>query len=256
MQSKGTPAWPTLQKVIGFLVLAFFAALGLELVGYLRSSAVNGDAQSVQPPTHLAEDTALSPVPLNIPPGQPQWTVAALKRAMARCDAEAVKNPNDLYFLVTPIEPATLEAAASILPPPGDKFDSFFLVPTPSLFGGLQDGSVELSSRRYGFSVLDIKTANTIKWNAAYGASRFADQKAAEISKFRIGFTFDTNTLTWTNEYDRQKGTCYWVNLRFIGQPYLPRSGWANLGVPKSFPSAAASIRCTNHVCERIEHDR
>ena len=80
------------------------------------------------------------------------------------------------------------------------------------------------------------------------------NRKAVEFSKFKIGFTFDANALTWTNEYDRRKGTCYWVNLRFTGQPYLPHSGWTSFGVPKSFPSPAANMRCTNHVCERIEY--
>lgn len=255
MQSKERPAWLVSQKVIGFLALALCAALGLGLAGYLSGGAVNGDTKSAQHLPAVVEDVALSPVPVDIPSGEPQWTIGTLKSAMATCDAEAGKNPDGLYFLVTPVEPATFEAAVPILPPSGDQFASFFFITTPSLFAGLGNGSLNFSSAPYTFLVLDIKTANIMKWNSANGVSKFKSPKAAEFSKFKIGFTFDDNTLTWTNEYDRQKGTCYWVNLRFNGKPNLPHSGWNSLGAPKSFPSPAANMRCTNHVCERMEDD-
>jgi hypothetical protein len=254
VQSKERSASPINRKLMIFCASALLTTLTLGLAGYLWLTAIKGDGPAGQDRPHTAELTDLSAVPLVIPPGQPQWTAATVRGEMASCDRQAAKNPNGLYFLVFPVEPATLEAAAPIVPPPVPKDSPFFLIQSPSLLRGLGDGYLELSARPYRFSVLDTETRNVKRWNPANGASKFSDPNAPAISKFKIGFDFEDHVLTWTHEYDRQKGACYWVNLRIDSPLYAPHSGWEYGGVFKSFPNPAADIRCANYACERIEY--
>jgi hypothetical protein len=256
--------WPVIQSatfIVGALVLLLAGVfwslkvqerpggLGAPLETEINTPTKPLKVPAVKPPgssqLHL-------PVPVNLPSGNPLRKIPALKRAMANCDAESAKNLDELFFLVTPVEPATFEVATALLPPAGHDYGSFFLVPSPALFVGLENGSLELSTRRYEFSIIDMQTKQTQTWSSASGPSKFTYVNAADVAKFQIGFSFGDKGPTWSSGFDRQKGNCYWVNLRFPGQPYSPSYGSANLGVSKSFPAPASTIRCANRVCEPI----
>lgn len=255
--------WPAIQSatfVVGALVLLLVGVvwslkvqerqggLGVQVETEISTPKSPLKAPVVMPP---AGSQLHMPVPVNLPSGNTLTKIAALKRAMANCDAEAAKKRDELFFLVTPVEPATFEVATALLPPAGHNYGSFFLVPSPALFG-LENGSLELSTRRYEFSIIDMGTKEIQTWSPANGPSRFTYANAADVLKFQIGFDFGDKGPTWSSGFDRQKGNCYWVNLRFPGQPYSPSYGSVNLAVSKRFPTPANTIRCVNRVCESI----
>jgi hypothetical protein len=177
--------------------------------------------------------------------------IPTIKRAMADCDMEAAKNPDGLYFLVTPLAPATLEAATSLAPPAADNYGSFSLVPSQAMFSGIEGDSLKFTKSQIEFSIIDMQTTQIKQWGSAMmGPSMFTYPNADGFSKFQIGFDFGDKSVKWTSEYDRQKGNCYWVNVRLKIQPSLPPYGRRNYGPPKSFPTPARTLRCANRACE------
>ena len=199
------------------LVVFCSAVLVLGLVGFRWSWTADRDGQrTVQAPLQPEISASISTLPASVvtPPAHAQPEAQTVKQTMADCDAEAAKDSDGLYFLVIPLVPATIEAA-SLLMPAGETYELFFLVPSKAAVGGLEDGSLTLSSRQYEFSIIDLTTGKTQKWSSANGLSKFTQPNAAAVSKFRVGFDFADKSTQWSNEYQRQKGICYWVNIRF-----------------------------------------
>lgn len=266
--------WPATQNpifiVAALVLLIVFAASMLLLVGVVWSSKVyqsqgglGGRVETavdapvselklpvVRPPAHRQRNL---PIPVILPSGAASTKIGALKQALADCDADAAKKPDDLFFLITPVVPANFEAATSLWPPSADNFGAFFLIPSQALLIGLENGFLELSTRPYEFSTVDTRNRRIQTWSPANGPSKFAQANAADVREFQIGFDLGGKGLTWTGGFDRQKGNCYWVNLRLPGQPYSPSYGTVNLAASKSFPKPADTIHCANRVCEPID---
>jgi hypothetical protein len=180
-----------------------------------------------------ARAAKIAPAPTTSMSALPQRDISSIKKAMASCDAEATNNPDGLYFLVTPVVPATFEGATSLLPS-GTTFGSLVLLISQDLLSGLELGVLAASASPYDFSIMDLEAAQTVKWSAS-GPSKFKRENSPEVSKFQLAFDFGGNTLTWTPPFDRQKGNCYWVNVRLPGLPLRARSTWETLIMPSSF---------------------
>jgi hypothetical protein len=159
--------------------------------------------------------------------------IPSIKQAMASCDAEAADNPNGLYFLVTPVAPDTFEGATSLLPS-GANIGSLSFMLSQDLLNGLERGDLAVSARPYDFSIIDMVTAQTIKWSAR-GPSKFKQEYAPEVSQFQLGFNLGTNSLMSTPPFNRQKGNCYWVNVRFPALPLRTQGNWATVDMPNFF---------------------
>lgn len=115
--------------IVACCCAVLFVALGLGVIGFLWSEKVYRDGQSgLQAPlnTESSTSTTALPEPVVAPTAQPGLDSLTIKRAMANCDAEAAKNPDGLYFLLTPVMPANFESATLLLPP-GENYESFFL---------------------------------------------------------------------------------------------------------------------------------
>jgi hypothetical protein len=235
--------WPIRRAARKALIAAsccalLFVAIGWAVIRNLVSDTVpgNGPGGTQAPPDSVTQtSTTVLPLPAVDPTGQPGQDSSATKQTMADCEAEAAKDPDGLYFLVTPVAPATLEAAASLLPL-GEDYRSFALIQSETLLAGLENGSLALATTPYKFSVIDVKWSYTQTWNEAKGPSKFIHPSAAAVSNFRIGFAFGDRSVRWTNVYDRRKGTCYWVNVRLPGQLFASHPGRLNFGRPKKLP--------------------
>lgn len=226
---------------------------GLVVIGFVSSEKLyrkeqseiqaSPDALPSSPPPDLLE-------PLVVPGPTRGRANSNIQQAMARCDAEAAQDPNSQYFLLTPVLPMNFESATLLLPP-GEPHKSFFLIPSQLVLGGLEDGSLELSSRPYAFSLRNSQTGEIQNWRPANGPAQFKLPNAASLSRFQIGLGFADAGVEWTGEYDRPTGACYWVNSFLPARLYSPFPGRSYSTMSKSFPSPAQTLRCANRACER-----
>ena len=160
------------------------------------------------------------------------------------------QDPNSQYFLLTPVLPVNFESATLLLPP-GTPHKSFFLIESRLVLSGLEDGSLELSSRPYEFSLRNSQTGQIQNWRSANGPAQFKLPNAASLSRFQMGLGFGNAGVEWTGEYERSSGACYWVNSFLPAQLYSSFPGRSLSTMSKSFPSPAQTLRCANRACER-----
>jgi hypothetical protein len=232
---------------------ALLLAGGLVVIGFVSSEKLYrqqpGDIQaspgavSSSPPAGLLE-------PLMIPRSTGASAHSIVQQAMTRCDAEAAQDPTSQYFLLTPVLPVNFESATLLLPP-GEPHKSFFLIPSQLVLSGLEDGSLELSSRPYEFSLRNSETGQIQSWRSANGPAQFKLTNAAWLSGFQIGLGFGDAGVAWTGEYGRSTGACYWVNSFLPARLHSPVPGRPIATTSKSFPSPAQTLRCANRACER-----
>jgi hypothetical protein len=184
-----------------------FYPSGSRAVQSQPSAAANtADSTPQNPPLSPSGETVAPPAPTPA-------DVQPVKQAMADCDAEAARNPDALYFLVIPIMPTT--ETAKLMIPPGDGYASFYLVMSNAAMESLTDGSYKLDPRPFTFSVMDTTTNKVQSWNSPGGLSKYTQEDAAAVSKFLLGFAVAENNTQWSTEYQRRKGNCYWVSVRF-----------------------------------------
>jgi hypothetical protein len=226
---------------------------GLVIIGFVLSEKLyrkdQSDIQaSPDPVSSSAPPERLEPLAVPGFAGGPANSI--IQQAMTRCDAEAAQDPNSQYFLLTPVLPINFESATLLLPP-GVPHKSFFLIESQLVLGGLEDGSLELSSRPYEFSLRNSQTGQLHNWRSANGPAQFKLRDAASLSRFQIGLGFGEAGVEWTGEYERSAGSCYWVNAFLPARLYSPIPGRSLSTMSKSFPSPAQTMRCANRACER-----
>jgi hypothetical protein len=225
-------------------------AVGLSLIGFLASEKLQQDngSQFHQSPDAVSGEPAPDPLePLVVPTSTTGQPHESIQQAIARCEADAAKDSESFHFLLTPVFPLNFESA-TLLMPPGDHQGPFYLIQSQLVLSGLQDRSIEVSSRPYEVSLIDSQTGRIQKWDSTIGSAQFKLPNA--VLNFRIGLQFEDDALTWSEEYHREPGSCYRVNVFLARQVYSPPPGQLNFAVLKSFPSAADTLRCANHVCE------
>ena len=239
--------------VVSSCCAILFVALSLVLIGFLSSDKPQRHNGSQFQPSPEDLPSKAAPVPLEpiwVPIPTTDQRHETIQQALARCDTEAAENSGSLYFQLTPVSPLNFESA-TLLFPPGDRRGSFYLMQSELVLSGLQDISLEVSSRPYKVSVLDSRTGQVHKWETITGSAQFTLPNAAELGKFRIGLQFENDEVTWTGAYGHDPGSCYRVNIFLPRQFYSPLGSQFEPTVLKSFPSPAETLRCANHVCER-----
>ncbi len=226
---------------------------GLVVIGFVLSEKLYrkdpSDIQALPAPVSSSPPPDLLE-PLVVPGSTGGRTNSTIQQAMTRCDADAGQDPNSQYFLLTPVLPVNFESATLLLPP-GTPHKSFFLIESRLVLSGLEDGSLELSSRPYEFSLRDSQTGQIQNWRSANGPAQFKLPNAASLSRFQIGLAFGNAGVEWTGEYERSIGACYWVNSFLPPQLYSSFPGRSLSTMSKSFPSPAQTLRCANRACER-----
>jgi hypothetical protein len=148
-------------------------------------------------------------------PATPSTDLAAITKAMSDCDAEAIKLPDQLHFLVLPMVPskgAENDWRALALQEVGN---TFLLLSAKDALDGLRDGKLVVRDGRYTFSVLDSTTGQSYSWTSATRIARLSRPAPKEITSLKLGFDFSAaqNGAQWSNEFRRDPGTCYWVSV-------------------------------------------
>ena len=145
--------------------------------------------------------------------------VQSIANMMAACDMEAAKDPDTLYFFVLPLTQADASKQAWPAPVLQTIGDSVRLLGANDALDGLRTGALAVRQERYTFAILDAATATSFDWTSATGISRLAKRNAQSISALKLGFDFsDKQKVTqWSNEFKRDRGTCYWVSALIRG---------------------------------------
>ena len=197
-----------------------FVFIGIS-VGVLLIAAIGTivGVRSPQSPTQApSANQAAAPPAQVVPPIAPTvepTDLAAITREMSDCDAEAVKDPDALYFLVLPLLPAKAaenDWRSLALQEVGN---SFLLLSAKDALDGLRDGKLAVRPGRYTFSVLDPASGATYSWTSATRISRLSRKAPAEVKALKLGFDFSAAQTggQWTTEFKRDRGTCYWVSV-------------------------------------------
>jgi hypothetical protein len=194
------------------LGVLLIAAIG-GLVG-LRKPQVASD-QTVPPIAPAAPD-ASGP---SIAPAEIATDLAAIKKGMTDCDADAAQTPGSIYFYVLPLRPAKgaeNDWRSNALSEVGN---TFLLLSGQDALDGLRDGKLIVRPGRYTFAMQDTASGQSVSWTSATAATRLSKPLSQDVKTVKLGFDFSpaqTGTA-WSNEFKRDPGTCYWVSV-LVGQ--------------------------------------
>jgi hypothetical protein len=176
--------------------IAYLAAPDVLIARPQPAAAINTPAESLNNET----------LPTSLP-------VHPVQEMMAECEREAKQDPERLHLLVIPITPMREDSSVAV---EGEFYDAFILIPSKSTTQGLQDGSYALNTKPFGFAVLDLATGQQSGFRLLSGVTRITQQLTSTMPKFRLGFDAPgRGVFVWTNNFQRQPGVCYWVNVRF-----------------------------------------
>ena len=197
-----------------------FIFIGIS-VGVLLIAAIGGivgvrkpQAPSDQVVPPLAPTSPATPSVQDVP-ATPATDLAAITKAMSDCDAEAIKTPDQLHFLVLPLLPskgAENDWRTLALQEVGNMF---LLLSAKDALDGLRDGKLVVRDGRFTFSVLDSATGQSYSWTSATRIARLSRPAPTEVKSLKLGFDFSAtrNGAQWSNEFRRDPGTCYWVSV-------------------------------------------
>ena len=172
------------------------------------------DTPASEPQAEIAGPVAVPSAPPAAPATQARPNLQAIQSAMAECDSEAQKDPDTLYFLVTPI--MRISDAPQWTVHQWEDYSSFLLLASNAMLEGLRDGLFTVNTTPFRFAIIDSATSKTQTWDAATGVSKFVHkEEKSGFEKFRLGFDVPGKGPQFSNEYPRRPGVCYWVNVRF-----------------------------------------
>ncbi len=188
---------------VGVLLIA---AIG-GLVG-LRKPQIASD-QMVPP---IAPAVPGAPVPSTVP-ATPATDLASIKKEMTDCDNVATKDPDKIHFLVLPLlvaNGAENDWRSAALSEVGN---TFLLLSANDALDGLRDGKLVVRPGRYTFAVRDAAGGQSFSWTSATAVSRLSRPLSPDVKTLNLGFDFSAGQTgtSWSNEFKRDPGTCYWV---------------------------------------------
>jgi hypothetical protein len=136
-----------------------------------------------------------------------------LTNAMTECDTQARVDLDTLYFLVLPLASIAKDDAQwrekSII-----DIGNAILLRGDDALQGLRSGALRIYSGQYDFRVLDVTSNVTYKWKTATGVTKVSAPDASAITQFKLQFQTPgaAGDAQWGDPFNRQAGTCYWVN--------------------------------------------
>lgn len=188
-------------------------------VGVLLIAAIGGLVGLRK--SHVASDQMVPPVAPAVPgapgpstlPAAPATDLAAIRKEMTDCDNVATKEPNMIHFLVLPLlvaKGAENDWRAAALSEVGS---SFLLLSANDALDGLRDGKLVVRPGRYTFAIRDSGGGPSFAWTSATAVSRLSRPLSQDVKRLNLGFDFSPaqSGTTWSNEFNRDPGTCYWV---------------------------------------------
>jgi hypothetical protein len=219
-----TAALPPAHALVPRFGRTQYAFIGIA-VGVLVIAAIGGVIGVRKPPGPSSQPSAdivppLAPTTPAAPAGPsvqatPSTDLAAITKAMSDCDAEAIKLPDQLHFLVLPMLPskgAENDWRNLALQEVGN---TFLLLSAKDALDGLRDGKLAVRDGRYTFYVLDSATGQSYSWTSATRISRLSRPAPKEVKSLKLGFDFSAaqSGAQWSSEFRRDPGTCYWVSV-------------------------------------------
>jgi hypothetical protein len=197
---------------VGVLLIA--AIGGLVGVRKPQGPSTQPSAQVVPP---LAPSTPSTPPGPSVQtfPATPSTDLAAITKQMSECDAEAIRLPDQLHFLVLPLLPAKSADNDWRTLALQEVGNTFLLLSAKDALDGLRDGKLVVRDGRYTFSVLDSTTGQTYSWTSATRIARLSRPAPKEVTSLKLGFDFSAvqSGAQWSSEFRRDPGTCYWVSV-------------------------------------------
>ena len=197
---------------------AKYVFIGISL-GVLAIALIGGVVGLRQP--HVVSDNVVPPIAPASPsetgpslaPAMPPTDLAAITKEMSDCDNVATKDPGTINFLVLPLlvaNGAENDWRAAALSEVGN---SFLLLSAKDALDGLRDGKLVVRPGRYTFAIKDPGGGPTFAWTSATAVSRLSRPLAQDVKRLNLGFDFTPaqSATTWSNEFNRAPGTCYWV---------------------------------------------
>jgi hypothetical protein len=188
-------------------------------VGVLLIAAIGGVVGLRKP--QVASDQMVPPVAPAVPgapvpstvPATPATDLAAIKKEMTDCDNVATKDPDNIHFLVLPLlvaKGAENDWRSAALSEVGN---TFLLLSANDALDGLRDGKLVVRQGRYTFAVRDAAGGQSFAWNSATAVSRLSRPLSPDVKTLNLGFDFSAaqTGTSWSNEFKRDPGTCYWV---------------------------------------------
>jgi hypothetical protein len=136
-----------------------------------------------------------------------------LTDAMGTCEEQARQDTQTLYFLVLPLASLAKDdeqwRAKSII-----DIGNAILLRSDDALDGLKSGALRLYSGRYDFRVLDVGANAVYNWKPATGVTKVSAGDASAITQFKLQFqtSGSGDNPPWGDPFNRQTGTCYWVN--------------------------------------------
>jgi hypothetical protein len=154
----------------------------------------------------------------NAPAGEPIEATAAgdfgwLTDAMSACEMQAQQDSQTLYFLLLPLTSVAADEAQwrqkSII-----DVGNAILLRSEDALEGLKSGALRLYGGRYNFKILDVSTEAVFQWKPATGVTKVSAPDTAAITQFKLQFETPGSQAEaqWGDPFNRQTGTCYWVN--------------------------------------------
>ena len=173
----------------------------------LSALAVAGSLLLLVAAIAIAAIVAIRWVPLE--PGDFTW----LTKAMTECDGEAEEEPATVHFLVVPMASAPAEDERWKAKSLNDIGNAILLTQRDTI-GGLEDGTLRISTEQYEFSVRDEATGGVYNLSPSVGVKKFLVPDGDQIKEFKVQFrTGQTaNEAAWGAAFQHRQGTCYWVN--------------------------------------------
>ncbi len=181
---------------LAFLLLAFVVA-GLLVLRWQRAPA----GSQATPETAQQQPAVGSG-------GDFTW----LTKAMQDCDTEAASKPDVLQFLVIPLAAKSADdkewRAKSL-----NDIGNGILLSSKDALEALTGGAVRIATAQYVFRIRDEKSDAIYEWKPSTGVAKFSAADADAIASFKVQFRKnDQSPDVWGNPFNRQAGTCYWVN--------------------------------------------
>jgi hypothetical protein len=210
LESNPKTTWTGI-AVVSVLVFGALAAVTWDIMAPHDPARQAHRPAQVQAPAAPAAPAATPPADASAAATDIQSIIEAMKN----CDDEASKDLDAMYFLVIPLAPA--KGPAQEWTAKGESYDTFILLPSKVMVDGLGDGSLVPRSPQYSLSLYDSLTRRSYSLGAGSGVLKSAHRNAAWLGSFRLGFnlTGSGQNPKWSNEFNRRKGVCYWVNVMF-----------------------------------------
>jgi hypothetical protein len=180
---------------LALLVVAMVVALALALSGHGVSTADTGAPAGERIEAKGAGDFG--------------W----LTDAMTACEGQAQQDAQSLYFLLLPLaslaEDDAQWRAKSII-----DIGNAILLRSDDALDGLKSGALRVYAGTYNFKILDVTANMVYQWKPATGVTKVSAPESSAITQFKLQFQTAGSKADaqWGDPFNRQTGTCYWVN--------------------------------------------